>query len=613
MALYNYLDSTQDFSVELEGSERFTLLDDPVKSVSIGPNNLGSIDFKIRLTELGQVSLKVTARSRDIADAVVKELLVEPEGVHREIVNNLVVSDGDTLELDNSLPQGVVPGSARTHVAMTGNYLSQTLEGLESLLQMPYGCGEQNMVLFAPNVYVARYLEETGQSKPEIMAKAEHLMVTGYQRELIYQRADGSFSAFGDSDESGSLWLTAFVLKTFAQAQGLIYVDPDVLQDAAEWIVQHQREDGSFQQVGFVHHQELLGGVKGSTALTAYVAIALLEAGAANIATRSILFLENELHEIDDPYTMAIVAYALGLGDSSLSGDANDRLIAMAFRGKNGLHWKAATADMPEDQLGSDSGAAVETTAYSLLALLQQGDLLNAGNAARWLVTQRNAFGGYSSTQDTVVGLQALIQYGVNARLDTDMTIELTSGDWHKSLTIDEMNADIVQIVSVPVGEDIRLVASGSGQAVVQLVHRFNLPSVEAQPLRVFEIDVDYSADQIEMDDLLTVSASVRFVPMSPVEADMTVLDIAVPTGFMPVTESLEAVVEENAKVKRYDLAGRKVILYIENMAPNDSVSVSFTARALHPIRAQPVTSQVYSYYKLHWTAESLGERVTVE
>ena len=613
VALYNYLDSTQDFSVDLEGSERFTLLDDPVKSISIGPNNLGSIDFKIRLTELGQVSLKVTARSRDIADAVVKELLVEPEGVHREIVNNLVVSDGDTLELDNSLPQGVVPGSARTHVAMTGNYLSQTLEGLESLLQLPYGCGEQNMVLFAPNVYVARYLEETGQSKPEIMAKAEHLMVTGYQRELIYQRHDGSFSAFGDSDESGSLWLTAFVLKTFAQAQGLIYVDIDVLRDAVEWIVRHQRDDGSFQQVGFVHDQGLLGGVRGSTALTAYVAIALLEAGVGNRAAESVRYLESKLSEIEDPYAMAIVAYALALGDSGLSGDANDRLIGMAVPGKDGLHWKAANADMPEDQLGSDSGAAIETTAYSLLALLQQGDLLNAGNAARWLVTQRNAFGGYSSTQDTVVGLQALIQYGVNARLDTDMTIELTSGDWNKSLTIDEMNADVVQIVSVPVGEDIRLVASGSGQAVAQLVHRFNLPSVEAQPLEVFEIDVDYSADQIEMDDLLTVSASVRFVPMSHVEADMTVLDIAVPTGFMPVTESLEAVVEENAKVKRYDLAGRKVILYIENMAPNDSVSVSFTARALHPIRAQPVKSQVYSYYKPHWRAESLGERVTVE
>ncbi len=66
------------------------------------------------------------------------------------------------------------------------------------------------------------YLRESGQLKPEIMAKAEKLMITGYQRELTYRRSDGSFSAFGESDESGSLWLTAFVLKSFSQAKDLI-------------------------------------------------------------------------------------------------------------------------------------------------------------------------------------------------------------------------------------------------------------------------------------------------------------------------------------------------------------------------------------------------------
>ena len=37
--------------------------------------------------------------------------------------------------------------------------------------------------------------------------------------ELRYQRSDGSYSAFGDRDKSGSTWLTAFVLKSYAQAR----------------------------------------------------------------------------------------------------------------------------------------------------------------------------------------------------------------------------------------------------------------------------------------------------------------------------------------------------------------------------------------------------------
>lgn len=38
---------------------------------------------------------------------------------------------------------------------------------------------------------------------------------TGYQRELTYQHTDGSFSAFGDSDDSGSMWYVSRFEKCF--------------------------------------------------------------------------------------------------------------------------------------------------------------------------------------------------------------------------------------------------------------------------------------------------------------------------------------------------------------------------------------------------------------
>ena len=86
----------------------------------------------------------------------------------------------------------------------------------------------------------------------------------------------------------------------------------------------------------------------------------------------------------------------------------------------------------------------------------------------------------------------------------------------------------------------------------------------------------------------------------------------SVPTGFSPVRESIEALVNENARVKRYDVAGRKVILYIEDMGPGESLSFQFQARALYPVRAKPVTSQVYSYYNPHWKGETIGGGMTV-
>jgi hypothetical protein len=54
---------------------------------------------------------------------------------------------------------------------------------------------------------------------PLLSERATSNMKMGYQRELTYRHADGSFSAFGPSDGSGSTWLTAFVLKVFAQVR----------------------------------------------------------------------------------------------------------------------------------------------------------------------------------------------------------------------------------------------------------------------------------------------------------------------------------------------------------------------------------------------------------
>ena len=221
IALFNYLDSPQEIFVEIEGSDEFDLLDAPLKSTTIEANDIGGAQFMIRPKSLGVTPIKITARSTRMVDAVIKDLVVEPEGVEVEIVDNHVISDGHYHEFHPNLPFDAIDGSGRAYVALTGSFLTQTIEALDQLLRMPFGCGEQNMILFAPNMYIARYLKETGQLKPEIMAKAEHLMTVGYQRELTYRRADGSFSAFGDRDDEGSLWLTAFVLKTFAEAKAL--------------------------------------------------------------------------------------------------------------------------------------------------------------------------------------------------------------------------------------------------------------------------------------------------------------------------------------------------------------------------------------------------------
>jgi CD109 antigen len=627
VALYNYDATAQEFTVELAAAGWFTSLDGRSRTVTVEPQAVGAASFTIRPTGLGVGKLQLAARGRTRADAIIKELIVEPEGVGRERIENLILAAGTPRTVALAAPESAIAGSPRVSVALTGSLLSQTIEGLDSLLQMPYGCGEQNMLLFAPDVYIARYLRETQQAKPEIAAKAELLMLTGYQRELTYRRVDGSYSAFGQRDKSGSLWLTAFVLKTFAQASDLIYIDEAVQRAARDWIRGVQQADGSFEQVGFVHHAAMMGGVQGKTALTAYVAIALREAGDDATSARAIGWLEGQLGGLADPYALAIVAYALGLAKSARAGAARDQLLRLARQTDGGLSWgddpqpvplatpTVGGAASPVVPRPNDRGrsAATETTAYAALALLAGGDTLNAGRAIRWLAGRRGAQGGFGSTQDTVVALQALTNASITSRTEIDATVTLVAGSFRKEVRITPENADVMQIIDLPGdGAALSLETRGNGQPVVQVVQRFNLPAAEVAATSAFALDVRYGAEEVATNDLLNVTATVRYTPPTPQPAGMVVLDLAVPTGFTPETSSLEALAKRTPKLKRWDIAGRKVLLYIEEMNPDEALTLAFQARALYPVRAQAVASQAYAYYRPEWRGESLGGKVVV-
>ena len=57
--------------------------------------------------------------------------------------------------------------------------MGPALTNLDGLLEMPYGCGEQNMAKFAPNIYIMDYLTNTNQVTKKIQDNAIHYMNTG--------------------------------------------------------------------------------------------------------------------------------------------------------------------------------------------------------------------------------------------------------------------------------------------------------------------------------------------------------------------------------------------------------------------------------------------------
>lgn len=143
---------------------------------------------------------------------------------------------------------------------LLGDILGGSVKNIEKLIQMPDGCGEQNMLNFVPNIVILDYLQATKQLTTAVETKAITFMNAGYQRELSYKHEDGSFSAFGRRDKSGSTWLTAFVARSFIQASKYIQVEQRVINEALTWLSHIQAANGSFPEVGNVLSAEMQGG-----------------------------------------------------------------------------------------------------------------------------------------------------------------------------------------------------------------------------------------------------------------------------------------------------------------------------------------------------------------
>ena len=59
-------------------------------------------------------------------------------------------------------------------------------------------------------------------------------------------------------------------------------------------------------------------------------------------------------------------------------------------------------------------------------------------------------------------------------------------------------------------------------------------------------------------------------------------------------------------------MAGRKVIVYIEDMTPGEELTFTFQVQALYPVRAKGAASQVYAYYTPSWRGETLSTALSV-
>lgn len=90
-----------------------------------------------------------------------------------------------------------------------------------------------------------------------------------------------------------------------------------------------------------------------------------------------------------------------------------EKLQSFRKEDENGLMWWS-----------SGNGSDIETTAYTLMALLNKPG--NHLPILKWLIEQRNAQGGFKNTHDTVIGLEALVIFSQKYKSDSAWNLKIS-------------------------------------------------------------------------------------------------------------------------------------------------------------------------------------------
>uniref|UniRef100_A0A8C5TNV2 Alpha-2-macroglobulin n=1 Tax=Malurus cyaneus samueli TaxID=2593467 RepID=A0A8C5TNV2_9PASS len=607
--VFNYLPACIRVSVTLAQSTHFlaTLVEKEEESHCLCENVRKTVAWLVTPKSLGQVEFSVTTEAlqnhlpcgnsivetpeKGRKDTVIRQLLVEPEGIEKETTQNSVL-------------------------CVKGDIMGTAMQNLHQLLQMPFGCGEQNMVLFAPNIYVLDYLNKTGQLSEEIKSKATGYLVSGYQRQLNYKHQDGSYSTFGPRfGQPGNTWLTAFVVKSFAQARHHIFIEEKHIHDALNWLSYKQKENGCFQSSGTLLNNAMKGGVDNEVTLTAYITIALLEIPlpvTLSVVRNALFCLETAANQQENHvYTKALLAYAFALaGNREKRKALLDSLGKEAIRKDGSVHWqrpgKEPEANLPYYRHRAPS-AEVEMTAYVLLAHLTsqpgpaQDELSFAALIAKWISSQQNPNGGFSSTQDTVVALQALSLYGAvtYAKSGAASNVALRSaGGFQQDFQVDPTNRLLLQRLPLPqVPGDYSVEVSGEGCVYLQTSLRYNVqPTQDEAPFTLHVYTVPETCVDSTAHKVFDIGINVSYTGERNV-SNMVIVDVKMLSGFIPLKSSVRKL-ERHHVIERTELNTNHVLLYLEKLG-RETLSFSFTVERDILVRGlKPAQVKVYDYYE---------------
>ncbi len=546
----------------------------PATTFNLGPDATQQLLVPLSATNptTGQIEFKVTGNLGN--ESVTLPITAAAKGFPiRKTIS------GNTSTNQNLVINKTIPGSLHATLHVYKDVEGQLLNGIESMLQEPYGCFEQTSSTTYPNIFILKYLRQTGKSNPEIEKKAMSYIEHGYKKLIGFETSENGFEWFGKAPAHEAL--TAYGLLEFTAMQEFLDVDKKMLQRTKDFLLNRRNGHGGFtlKSGGY----DRFASVPDKIA-NIYIVYALTQAGYGQEIQPEYAAAVKKALDSKDAYQLAMMALAA----SNIKNDQDYRLLMDALETNYRDHNGYAETSVVNSR---DASLHVESTSLYALALMRNKtpDIGKIASLITNILAQKSYY-GYGSTQATVLALQAVTEYSllIGSEVNTDeMTFTLNG---KTILPKDDPTTDLKEGTNTFTVE-----YPGARQGIpynLEVAYNTLTPPNDEKAELLLTTTLNNARPKIGETVRLEIKAENAKDNLQP----MAIAKIGIPAGLSIQPWQLKELIDKK-KIAYYEIFDNYLVLYWMGFAPKETKTVELDLKADIPGSYKGKASNIYLYY----------------
>jgi uncharacterized protein YfaS (alpha-2-macroglobulin family) len=386
--VHNFLDEPKVFRVTLSGSG-FDITGKDKIDVRVTPGGQEKVIFPINVNKADEAVFHFKAETEGGVDEIEEKIPVYVHGTPQYIATWGMVEGGQqAVESVYTPPKDEVKdGKITTTLAATmATYLPKSLD---YLVTYPYGCAEQTVSSFLPNIAI-KSLQGFDAFKVVDDATLEKNITAGFEKIYTFQRGDGGFGYWTDSRESNA-YLTTYIVYAMNMAKKAGYaVDANSMERAMQYLDSVLRSQDSEKRM--------------SLTTRVYILYVMSENNNADISLANNVYDQRK----DLPlFAQAQLAMVYNHAGSKKANTIMDEILNKIIIDPRGAYFQEAD----QGYWGFSMNTDMRTNAIILQAMLRiVPDNESIPKLVRYMLDRREE-GHWDTTQSTVASIFALIDY----------------------------------------------------------------------------------------------------------------------------------------------------------------------------------------------------------